>query len=169
MTIMFISDIHGSKNNLKLVRDIYDKENADMIIILGDVFYGGNPSKEVEDLINSFPNKVVIKGNNDFSTDIFRESIEFVDSYTFSSFGKIFFCSHGDVYNVMKLPNKSFDVMVFGHTHAGRIFKDGTKYFINPGSISYPRAGTENSYIIVDSKGIYLKNLYQVVLDKILW
>ena len=169
MTIMFISDIHGSKNNLKIARELYDKEQADLVIILGDVFYGGNPSREIEDIINSFPNKVVIKGNNDFSTDIFKDSIEFVDSYSFSSFGKKFFCSHGNVYNVTRLPNKEFDVMVFGHTHAGRIFRDGQKYFINPGSISFPRAGTENSYIIVDSKGIYLKNLYQIVLDKILW
>lgn len=41
MKILFASDIHGSIFHLKMLKDIYIKENADRVIILGDIFpYG---------------------------------------------------------------------------------------------------------------------------------
>lgn len=169
MRIMFVSDIHGSKANLRKVREIYNQEKADIIIILGDLFYGRGATLEIEELINSFPNKVVIKGNNDYVSDIFTSKIDFVDNYLFSAFNKNFFCSHGDVYSLSRFPNKDFDILVFGHSHVGRILFDGEKYFINPGSVSFPRNGSQNSYIIVDDSGIYLKNLEGYLLDKLLW
>ncbi len=171
MKLMFISDIHGSKSNLRKIREIYDQEKADMIIVLGDLFLGYKDREEIEKIINSFPRKVVIKGNNDLNGDIFTSTIEFVDNFCFTAFDKRFFCSHGDVYNINRLPNKDFDVLVFGHSHVGNLVKDSNnkKYYINPGSVSYPRGGTGNSYIVVDEKGIYLKNLYQAVIDFIKW
>ena len=171
MKIMFISDIHGSKANLKKIRETYDQEKADIVIILGDLFLGYNDREEIEKIINSFPKKVVIKGNNDSSGDIFTSSLEFVDNFCFTAFDKRFFCTHGDVYNINRLPNKDFDVLAFGHSHVGKIVKDSNyrRYYINPGSVSYPRGGTGNSYIVVDESGIYLKNLYQTVIDFIKW
>lgn len=171
MKIMFVSDIHGSKANLRKIKDIYDKEGADIIFFLGDIFYGSSgDTKEIEDLILSFPNRIVIKGNCDSVSDVFSSNIDFVDYYYFKAFDKVFFCSHGNVYNVKKFPdNKEFDVMVYGHTHTGRIFKDGLKYFLNPGSISFPRNGSANSYLICDDNGAYLKSLDRIVLDKIMW
>jgi putative phosphoesterase len=173
MKIMFISDIHGSKSNLKRIREIYDLEKADIIIVLGDLFLGEKDRKEIEDIINSFPNKVVIKGNNDTVGDLFSINMSYVDEFCFTAFGKRFYCSHGNVYNINHLPNKDFDVLVYGHSHVGDLIKDASKYsckyYINPGSISYPRAGTNNSYIVVDEKGIYLKNLSQDIVDFIKW
>jgi len=170
MKIMFISDIHGAKANLKKVRDIYDREKADIIIILGDLFYGRGDTKEIENIINSFPNKVVLKGNNDSISDIFNPpSIEFLDEFCFTAFDKKFFCSHGNAYNMDNPPKKKFDVLVFGHSHGGMLLTDGEKYYINPGSISFPRNGALCSYAIVDEKGMYLKDLDELLIDKILW
>ena len=174
MKIMFISDIHGSKTNLRKMRENYDLEKADIVIILGDLFLGYKDREEIEKIVNSFPKKVVIKGNNDLTGDIFTSTIEYVDNFCFTAFDKRFYCTHGDIYNINRLPNKDFDVLVYGHTHVGELVKDATvrsavKYYINPGSISYPRGGTGNSYIIVDEKGIYLKNLYQNIIDFIKW
>jgi putative phosphoesterase len=169
MKIMFISDIHGSKANLKKIREIYDREEADIIIILGDLFLSTSSTDEIEKIINTFPNKVVIKGNNDSVTDIFRSTLSFLDEYCFTAFDKKFFCTHGNVYNITRLPKKKFDVLVYGHTHNGMLIRDGERYYINPGSISYPRNGALCSYIVIDEKGIYLKNLDEMIVDKILW
>ncbi len=40
MKIMFVSDVHGSKTNLKKIRELYDIEKVNKIIFLGELFYG---------------------------------------------------------------------------------------------------------------------------------
>lgn len=36
MKIMFISDIHGIKTNLKLIKKKYDKFECEKLVVLGD-------------------------------------------------------------------------------------------------------------------------------------
>ena len=81
----------------------------------------------------------------------------------------VFFCSHGDVYNIHRHPDCNYDVLVFGHTHQGMIIRDGGRYYINPGSVSTPKADHLNSYLIVDDRGIFLKNFEQSILNMMLW
>lgn len=170
MKIMFVSDIHGSKKYLEILKIIYKKELPDSIIFLGDMFYGGyTSSKEIEDIISSFSNYFVMKGNCDSEYDVMYSSLSFMDYYIFDAFGKKFFCSHGNRYNISNLPDKEFDIMVYGHTHRYMIVKEKNKYFLNPGSLSYPRGGSVNSYMIIDDKGIYIKDLNENIIEKLLW
>ena len=39
MKIMFISDIHGIKTNLKLIKKKYDKFECEKLVVLGDLYY----------------------------------------------------------------------------------------------------------------------------------
>ena len=165
MKIMFVSDVHGSKSNLKKVKELYDTESPDKIIFLGDLFFGDTDiNGEIETLLNTFDNKILIRGNCDFVSDIFTTTLEFRDTLLFSAFNKRFFCSHGDVYNIHRHPDCNYDVLVFGHTHQGMIIRDGGRYYINPGSVSTPKADHLNSYLIVDDRGIFLKNFEQSIL-----
>ena len=41
MKILVVSDIHGSNYYMKKIEEIYQKENADRIILLGDLYYHG--------------------------------------------------------------------------------------------------------------------------------
>ncbi len=170
MKIMFISDIHGSLKYLEKIKEIYHYECPNKIIVLGDVFYGGYSSfKDIEDILDSFINCYIIKGNCDSETDIMTSRLTFMDYYYFECFNKKIFCSHGNIYNISKLPPKDFDCLVYGHTHRGMIVKENNKYYLNPGSISFPRGGSVNSYLIMDDKGIFLKDLDRNIIENSSW
>ena len=65
MKLFIISDIHGSLYYLKKVMEIFEKENYDKLVILGDELYHGprNPlpkdysSKEVIEILNKYREK----------------------------------------------------------------------------------------------------------------
>ena len=170
MKIMFVSDVHGSKKYLEKIRDIYKEEMPNKTIFLGDIYYGGDDfHKEIEDIILSFQNCYVIKGNCDSQIDIMTSHFGFLDFYYFEEFGKKIFCSHGNIYNISRFPDKEFDCLVYGHTHFGLIINKNNKYFLNPGSITSPRSGSVNSYMILDDNGIYLKDLERNIIEKLEW
>ena len=170
MKIMFVSDVHGRVDFLEIIKNIYYKEKPDKIIFLGDLFYGDYESGTViENMFSSFNNSIFIKGNCDRDIDVRTSSLGFMNYYYFEAFNKKFYCSHGHIYNKYQYPELDFDCLVCGHTHKGMILKENNKYFLNPGSISYPRGGSINSYMIVDDNGIYLKDLDENIIEKKSW
>ena len=168
MKVMFISDLHGDLENLKIIKKIYDEENVSKIIVLGDIhgFYDDN---EIDDILESFYDLVLLRGNCDSELDVMTSRIPFYDYYYDDLFGKKFFCTHGNRYNIMNFPDKDFDVMVYGHTHVGMIEKYDNKLILNPGSISRPRGGSERSFLLIDEKGVFLKDLDNNTIDKLNW
>lgn len=168
MKIMFVSDIHGFSDKLDLVKDIYDEEKPNKIFFLGDLFYGSDSSNLVEKY-KRFNNAFFMQGNCDSDLDVEESGLGFMNYYYFEAFNKIIFCTHGHRYNKYYLPEVDFDILINGHTHVGLIEKEGNKYYLNPGSISLPRNGSRNSYMILDDSGIYLKDLEQNVIEKLNW
>ena len=57
--------------------------------------------------------------------------------------------------------------MAYGHFHIGFIKKINNHIFINPGSLSLPKNGSVNSYILMDEKGIELKDIEGNIIDKL--
>lgn len=170
MKIMFVSDIHGRVDSLQRIEEIYKEEKVDKIIFLGDMYYGNFSTRdEIDELIDKFQNKYIIKGNCDTEIDILTSRLSFLPYYYFEAFGKRIFASHGNIYNINNLPDEDFDILIGGHTHIGGIIKKDNKYFLNPGSISYPRGTSCKSYMLINEKGIYLKDLDKNIIDKIEW
>ena len=78
MKLFFISDIHGSREDLAFALAKFEEEKADYIILLGDLLYHGprNPlpkdynPKEVAELINKYKNNIIaVRGNCDSEVD----------------------------------------------------------------------------------------------------
>lgn len=43
----------------------------------------------------------------------------------------------------------SCDIVLFGHTHIPLKIQEGSIFFINPGSITFPRGGSKSSYALI--------------------
>lgn len=178
MKFVFVSDIHGSMGYAKLIPEILDREDADKLVVLGDLFYHGprnplpleyNPMM-VSKMLNGMKEKlVVIKGNCDAEVDEMISEFEFNKSVILNIAGKRIFCSHGHQFNKDNFPNEGFDVMVYGHFHVGKIEKINEKICVNVGSMSLPKEGSANSYLVIDEQKITLKDLQgNVIVEEVL-
>lgn len=142
MRIAVMSDTHLSKYNIKKACSSLKK--VDAIIHLGDNV------QDVEEIKKYYDGEIInIKGNCDFA--------KMPSEKTFIMGGKKFFITHGDKYGVkydtFKLGYKAkeigADIVCFGHTHVPYIELEDGVWYINPGSVSYSRSGS-NSFAYVE-------------------
>lgn len=174
MRYLVISDIHGSSFYAKKIQDIYNIENPDKIIILGDLYYHGprnslteeyNPM-EVAKVLNKYKDIVLCtKGNCDAEVDEMISEFEFEDYIKLTINGVDFFFSHGHKYNMDNIPPVG-KVVVYGHFHTGFIEEQYGVIFANPGSISLPKNNTKHSYLVIDDKELILKDIDGSIIDK---
>lgn len=146
MRIGVISDTH---RNASCIEQLGDNIKAlDVLIHLGD---------NVDDIAiikKYYKGRIInVKGNCDFSASTPSDRVEDIA-------GRRIFLTHGHRYNVkeglMKLAYKAAetksDIVLYGHTHIGKIdFEEGV-WYINPGSASEPRDGAP-SFAIIDING----------------
>ena len=178
MKVLFVSDIHGSFYYTKVLKDIFRREEADKIVILGDLYYHGPrndlsleyiPMKTSE-VLNSLKQYLyVVRGNCDSEVDEQISDFTFNDSLLLNFCNKKIYCTHGHRYNIDNIPNCEFDIMAYGHFHTGFIKKLDEHIFINPGSLSLPKNGSANSYIILDERSIKLKDIEGNIIDKLIF
>ena len=170
MKLLFISDIHGSLYYARQAIEIFKKENADYIVILGDHLYHGarNPlpveynTIEVAKLLNQYSNRIIsIRGNCDSEVDEMVLSFPMMSTYSTVFYnGKRLFLTHGHIYNEDNLPKLSeVDVFAYGHTHIPKAEKREGIFVINPGSITFPKENYTNSYGIMDETSFKVKDL----------
>ena len=73
----------------------------------------------------------------------------------------LIYATHGHHFNLNTLPPmQPGDILFHGHTHipAWEPFGDGNLY-LNPGSVSIPKAGSEHSYMILKAGEAVWKTL----------
>jgi putative phosphoesterase len=115
---------------------------------------------EVAEVLNSITDKlIVIKGNCDSDVDKMISKFSFVEDVVLVSGGKFFFLTHGHVYNKDNLPSTKFDGIIYGHFHTGFIENVGDMIVANTGSLSLPKNGTPNSYIVLEDGKLELKEI----------
>ena len=175
MKYLVVSDIHGSLKYAKAVLDIYKKENASALIILGDLYYHGprNPlpceyaPMEVANLLNNFTDPLyVIKGNCDAEVDEMISKFKFNDHIELIISNKKYYFTHGHHENIDNIPT-NIDVLVYGHFHTGFIKEKNGVICVNSGSTTLPKENTPNSYLIIEDNNIYLKDLEGSLVDQI--
>ncbi|MBQ9708223.1 MAG: metallophosphoesterase [Firmicutes bacterium] len=143
MKILVIGDTHGKLNK---VRDIYGKlRDIDLIIHTGDYMRDGlDFADEVHLPVIS------VEGNCDGSRS--RDDFEIVETEC----GNIL-VTHGHMYGVdydlsrllYKAQEEDCIAAVFGHTHCALIDEADGIHFVNPGSLTQPRDGSDGTYAII--------------------
>ena len=145
MRVLIVSDTHGRHGGLD--RALQEAGNIDMLIHLGDVEGGETYIDAVADC-----EKHIIRGNNDFFSELPREEEFYIGSH------KVFI-THGHAYYVSLDPEyireegkaRGAEIVMFGHTHRPFFEDDNGIIVLNPGSLSFPRQeGRKGSYIILE-------------------
>lgn len=175
MKLLVVSDIHGSAYYAEKIPEIFEREKADKIIVLGDLYYHGprNPltkdysPMKVAEILNSLKDRLdVIKGNCDAEVDEMISEFKFKEHLLLDVNNLKVYFTHGHKNNMDNLPDEQIDMMVYGHFHTGFIVKKDGIIFANPGSISLPKDNTKNSYLILDKESIVLKDIDGNVIDE---
>ncbi len=162
MRIMFASDIHGSLYWCEKTVRAYRENKCGKLILLGDILYHGprndlpegyNP-KGVIALLNPMKDEILcVRGNCEAEVD--QTVLDFSvlsDSLIMFEKGIMFFITHGHLFNTENPPKLGKnDILIHGHTHVKcvRRFGDNNVY-INPGSVSLPKEGNPQSYMIYE-------------------
>ncbi|WP_297598199.1 phosphodiesterase [uncultured Cetobacterium sp.] len=178
MKIFVISDIHGSSYYLKKSLEAFKAESADYLLILGDQLYHGprNPlprdynPKEVADTLNKYKDVIIaVRGNCDSEVDQMMLEYPILADYTTLFLNeKRIFATHGHIFNMEKVPKISKkDILIYGHTHVPLAEEKDGIFILNPGSISLPKEGNENSYGIFENDIFFIKNLDRKILKSI--
>jgi len=183
MKIMFASDIHGSAYYCRKMLDIYSKSGAGRLVILGDILYHGPRNdlpreyapKEVIAMLNALKDHIyAIRGNCD--TEVDQMVLEFpimADYGILFLDGRVFYATHGHVYNQEHLPPlQDGDILVHGHTHvlkAGTIEAEDGRHItvLNPGSVSIPKGGNPNTYAMLEDGVFSIRTLEDEVVREL--
>lgn len=179
MKYMIASDIHGSALYCEQMLGAYKREGADRLLLLGDLLYHGPRNdlpegyapKEVISMLNPVKGEVLcVRGNCDTEVDQMVLEFPIMADYCFLELpcaGRVMtvFATHGHIYHPKHLPPlKSGDILLNGHTHIPAcdeiLDMDGKRYwYLNPGSVSIPKAGSVHSYMVCENGVFQWKNL----------
>lgn len=155
------SDIHGSFYYAEKMAEAFKKEQADKMLLLGDILYHGprndlprdyNPKKVIE-LLNDLREDIIcVRGNCDAEVDQMVLSFPIMADYTIiNECGISIFATHGHKFNEENLPLINFDVLLCGHTHIPKFTRCEKYTYINPGSVSIPKENSHHGYIIFEN------------------
>lgn len=177
MRVIFISDIHGIKTNLKSIEK--EVEKCDKLVVLGDLYYIGPRNKlnenydilYVQNFLTKNKDKLIcMRGNCDSNVDICVSDFVINDGISYLNLDGIdIYITHGDYYNInnyKELNEKS--VLIYGHEHIPYIKKEENRYFINTGSISLPR-NSDPTFLIYENKEFTLYDINGKVVDTLVY
>jgi putative phosphoesterase len=162
MKYVIAGDIHGSADWCKKLLDAFHAENADKLVLLGDILYHGPRNdfpdgyapKAVFAMLNAIKDKIVcVRGNCDSEVD--QMVLEFpimADYALLEADGRKLFLTHGHLFNAENPPLlQAGDLLLNGHFHAPcfQTLENGA-YYANCGSTALPKDDTPHSYLIYE-------------------
>jgi len=170
MKWIIASDIHGCSSSVKRLIEIFEEEKADRFLFLGDILYHGPrnslpgeyDTQKVISMLNEYADKIIcVRGNCDAEVDQMVLSFPLTAEYMQLPIeGKVFFATHGHHFGPDNLPPiGSCDYLLCGHTHIPSCQEVGDITYINPGSISIPKGGSEKSFMVLDGKVLSWRHL----------
>lgn len=165
MIFMIASDLHGSAYYCRKLLEKFESEQADRLLLLGDLLYHGPRNdlpreyspKEVLAMLNQYRTKIFcVRGNCDTEVDQMVLEFPIMAEYAILSVGEhLLYATHGHQFHEENLPPlQPGDILLHGHTHVPVIRQHETYCYMNPGSISIPKEGSAHSYMLLD-KGCF--------------
>ena len=176
--LMVASDIHGSAYYCKKMLEAFDREQADRLLLLGDILYHGPRNdlpkeyapKEVIKMLNEWKDRIFcVRGNCD--TEVDQMVLEFpilADYAVIPTADRLIYATHGHHFNLKQLPPlQPGDILLHGHTHipAWESFGDGNLY-LNPGSVSIPKEGNPPTYAILENSRFTIKTFDEEIIKE---
>lgn len=169
MKYLVASDIHGSAFYCRKLISVFNKENPDNLILLGDILYHGPRNdlpkdyapKECISLLNNVANKIVcVQGNCDAEVDQMVLNFPIKPGYIILEHynsRRNFIITHGHHINQENMiEHNEGDILLHGHTHVPCCIEHETYIYMNPGSTSIPKENSHHGYMIIND-------------DKVLW
>lgn len=160
MKWMIASDLHGSAYYCRAMLEALEREQAQRLVLLGDLLYHGprNPlpeeydPKAVADMLNSISDQVLcVRGNCDSEVDQMMLTFPILADYVMLADGDCtLFATHGHNQGPDNLPMlPPGDSLLCGHIHVPvEQSLPGGVLYLNPGSVSLPKEHTPHSYMI---------------------
>ena len=134
MKWLIASDIHGSALWCRRLLEAWDKEQADRLLLLGDVLYHGPRNdlpdqyapKEVITMLNARRERILcVRGNCEAEVDQMVLDFPVLADYAVLWEGsRLIYCTHGHVYNTGKLPPLQEGDVPHAHLAAGVLCRD---------------------------------------------
>lgn len=145
MKILIVSDTH--RNNANFLKVVERTAPVDMVVHCGDVEGSEYLIREA----SGCPVQMV-QGNNDFFSDLPRESEFTIGRYrVWLTHGHNYYIAMNNEIIKEEARARNVDIVMCGHTHKPAVEIDHDITLINPGSISYPRQDNRRpSYVIME-------------------
>lgn len=182
MKLMIASDIHGSSYYAERMFKAYQSEQAQRLILLGDLLYHGPRNdlpkdycpKEVIPMLNSHAEEILcVRGNCEAEVDQMVLTFPIMADYSTMFLpeldGRMLFITHGHLFNDKTLPPiKKGDILLHGHTHIP-VAEDRDDYILlNPGSVALPKGGYEPTYMVYDTGRFTIKDFTGRVIKELI-
>ena len=170
MRYLIASDIHGSATYCRYLLDAFEKEQADKLILLGDLLYHGPRNdlpdgyapKDVIAMLNPLADSILcVRGNCDAEVDQMVLDFPIMADYAvLSAVDRMIYLTHGHVHHCDALPPMGEgDILLHGHTHVPVCEEHEQFVYLNPGSVSIPKEHSAHSYMMFDGREFVWKNL----------
>jgi putative phosphoesterase len=171
MRIVIASDIHGSARYCGKLLDAFRREDAEKLLLLGDLLYHGPrndlpegyaPKEVTAQLSACAPLILGVRGNCDAEIDQMVLPFPMMAEYCLLFVGgRTIFATHGHLYNTASLPPlHTGDILLHGHTHVPcwEEFGNGN-LCLNPGSVSLPKENSPRGYLLLTDTEFIWKDL----------
>ena len=172
MKYLIASDIHGSAACTRALLDRFQAEDADVLVLLGDILYHGPRNdlpetyapKEVAALLNEVADKILcVRGNCEAEVDQMMLDFPCLADYAYLYIeGTPVYMTHGHHFNDQNLPKiaNPRTILLHGHTHVPAWTEFGQRNVcLNPGSLSIPKENSPHSYMILENGVFYWKDV----------
>lgn len=162
MKWLIAADIHGSEFYTNRLLKAFTTEKAERILLLGDLLYHGprndlpldyNPKRVIQLLNQHRKDILCVRGNCDSEVDQMVLDFPIMADYAILAEGRhTIYATHGHIYNEENLPPlQKGDILLTGHTHVASIVKHEDYMYVNPGSVSLPKDGSYNGYMVFEN------------------
>ena len=178
MKWMIASDIHGSAAYCEKLLAAFGREQADRLLLLGDLLYHGPRNdlpqgyapKEVIAQLSGVKDKVFcVRGNCEAEVDQMVLPFPVLADYCLlEQKGRVIFATHGHHYTLENPPLlQPGDVLLHGHTHIPAKDNSLGFWYLNPGSVSIPKESSPHSYMTLEDGQFLWKDLDGAVYDSL--
>ncbi len=164
MKLLIASDIHGLAEYCEKLTEVFEREQPERLLLLGDVLTGGPHAQtpvgpqalRTAELLNGIGDKVLcVYGNCDGTVDQPLLNFPLMEDYRSIYLEKAdatVYATHGHRRGPNNVPPSLLpgDILLCGHTHVPAWQKlPGGVWYFNPGSVSLPRGGSPHSYMLM--------------------